>query len=86
MIKISTLSEGKIALGDLGSAKLIIDAPYASVEANLKSLHDDSFINCASASFNVGENFDEFHVFDHQLKTRRTESGEHLKPTLHVCA
>jgi len=85
VLKISTLSSGKLSLGDIGSAVLLIDAPNATVEANLKSLHDDSFINCASANFHVGEDFDDFYIYDHQLGKMRTEGDEtHMKPTLHV--
>jgi hypothetical protein len=51
----------------------------------LKSLHDDSYINCASADFSVGEDFDDFYIFDHKLGKIRTEGDEtHMKPTLHV--
>lgn len=64
VVSLHTSKPVKIALHTVESAKLVIDAPLAHVTLNLKSLHDYSYIHCASLELLLGENFQKCHIFD----------------------
>jgi hypothetical protein len=54
----------KIRLGSAETLKLIIEAPKASLEINLRSLHDNSFVNCKDVTITTTENNNLFQIFD----------------------
>ena len=54
----------KIRLGSAETLKLIIDAPEASLEINLRSLHDNSFVNCKDVTITTTESNNLFQVYD----------------------
>lgn len=64
VVSLHTGKAAKIALHTVESAKMVIDAPNAHVSLNLKSIHDLSFIRCATAEIIIGETFDKCDIFD----------------------
>jgi len=89
---IHTNRDVKINLRTVGSAKLVINAPNATVSMNLKSLHDESFIHCKNLEILVGENFNACKIYDiGQGKTIKTTVDDDTAklvskhaPTLHI--
>jgi len=55
VMKFSTQSSGTISLGTLENVQLMIDAPNAHVQFEIKSLGDNSFIRCKSSEITVSE-------------------------------
>ena len=65
-----------VNLHTVESAKLVINAPNSHVSLNLKSLHDLSYIQCASAEIIVGEEFNKARIFDQKAgKEYREDLG-----------
>ena len=58
VVTLQTSKASKILLHTVESAKMVINAPNAHVSLNLKSIHDLSYIHCASAEIIIGESFD----------------------------
>ena len=54
-----------MSLHTVESAKLVIDAPRASVKMNLRSIHDVSQVLCDKAEIIVNDNFEKCKLFDH---------------------
>ena len=64
MANIKTLASIKIHLGSVETLKLHIDAPNATLHMNLRSLHDNSFVNCKNVSITTFENNQSVRVYD----------------------
>jgi hypothetical protein len=65
-----------IDLMTVESAKLVVDAPLASVKLNLRSLHDSSYLRCAQAEIIVNEGFDKCLIYDQkQQKVMNSEEN-----------
>jgi maleate cis-trans isomerase len=64
VVTLHTSRASKISLHTVESARMIINAPHAHVSLNLKSIHDLSYIHCASAEIIIGEGFDKCHIYD----------------------
>lgn len=87
VVSLNTSKAAKISLHTVESALLQINAPNAHVSLNLKSIHDLSHINCASAEIIIGEGFEKCHIFDQKTGTFHGEAatgGNDMKPTLKV--
>jgi hypothetical protein len=81
-VSISSGSKINIDLNTIETLKLKLNAPYASVSINLRTLHDHSIINCHSIDITLLEDFKQASIYD--LKNSKFLVTNDAVPTLYL--